>query len=157
MIAVFCVVAVVFDLMENVGRLLANQAPLGATILYYLSFCFHFGNLLSGFIVFLTIIWFTSRLAQNTEIVAMLSSGMSFTRLMRPYFLAATVLVVLSLLISHFILPKANESKVDFGGALCAREFSHQRPAHVPGNLPQCGGVFPVHHGRSQYGLPIST
>ena len=56
MIAVFCVVAVVFDLMENVGRLLANQAPLGATILYYLSFCFHFGNLLSGFIVFLTII-----------------------------------------------------------------------------------------------------
>ena len=114
MIAVFCVVAVVFDLMENVGRLLANQAPLGETILYYLSFCFHFGNLLSGFIVFLTIIWFTSRLAQNTEIVAMLGSGMSFTRLMRPYFLAATVLVGLSLLVSHFILPKANEGKVDF-------------------------------------------
>ena len=114
MIAVFCVVAVVFDLMENVGRLLANQAPLGGTLLYYLSFCFHFGNLLSGFIVFLTIIWFTSRMAQNTEIVAMLSSGMSFTRLMRPYFLASSVLVVLSLLVSHYILPKANESKVDF-------------------------------------------
>lgn len=114
MVVVFCVIAVVFDLMENVGRLLANQAPLSGTILYYLSFCFHFGNLLSGFIVFLTIIWFTSRLAQQTEIVAMLSSGMSFSRLMRPYFLAASVLVGLSLLISHFILPRANERKVDF-------------------------------------------
>ncbi len=114
MIAVFCAIAVVFDLMENLGRLISNQAPLGPTILYYLSFCFHFGNLLSGFIVFLTIIWFTSRLAHNTEIVAMLSAGMSFTRLMRPYFLAATFLVALSLLVSHFILPKANEGKVDF-------------------------------------------
>ena len=114
MVGIFCVIAVVFDLMENVGRLLTNEAPLGGTILYYLSFCFHFGNLLSGFIVFLTIIWFTSRLAQQTEIVAILSSGMSFTRLMRPYFMAATVLVILSLVISHIILPKANERKVDF-------------------------------------------
>ena len=114
MVGIFCVIAVVFDLMENIGRLLTNDAPLGGTLMYYLSFCFHFGNLLSGFIVFLTIIWFTSRLAQQTEIIALLSSGMSFTRLMRPYFIASTVLVVLSLLISHFILPKANERKVDF-------------------------------------------
>lgn len=114
MVGVFCVIAVVFDLMENVGRLMSNQAPLGGTLMYYVSFCFHFGNLLSGFIVFLTIIWFTSRLAQNTEIVAMLSSGMSFTRLMRPYFMASTVLVVMSLLVSHFLLPRANDRKVDF-------------------------------------------
>ena len=78
MIGVFCVIAVVFDLMENVGRLIENEAPLGPTILYYISFCFHFGNLLSGFIVFLTIIWFTSRLAQKSEIIAMLSGGMGF-------------------------------------------------------------------------------
>ena len=114
MVAVFCLIAVVFDLMENVGRLISNQAPLGGTVLYYLSFCFHFGNLLSGFIVFLTIIWFTSRLAQQTEIVAMLSAGMSFTRFMRPYFLAASILVILSLVISHYVLPRANERKVDF-------------------------------------------
>ncbi len=114
MVGIFCVIAVVFDLMENIGRLLSNDAPLGGTLMYYLSFCFHFGNLLSGFIVFLTIIWFTSRLAQQTEIIALLSSGMSFTRLMRPYFIASTVLVVISLLVSHFILPIANERKVDF-------------------------------------------
>ena len=114
MVGIFCVIAVVFDLMENIGRLLSNDAPLGGTLMYYLRFCFHFGNLLSGFIVFLTIIWFTSRLAQQTEIIALLSSGMSFTRLMRPYFIASTVLVVISLLVSHFILPIANERKVDF-------------------------------------------
>jgi lipopolysaccharide export system permease protein len=114
MVGIFCVVAVVFDLMENIGRLLSNEAPVWGTVLYYLSFCFHFGNLLSGFIVFLTIIWFTSRLAQQTEIVAMLSSGMSFWRLMRPYGMAATVLVAFSLLVSHFILPKANERKVEY-------------------------------------------
>lgn len=114
MVVIFCVIAVVFDLMENLGRLVSNAAPLLGTIQYYLSFCFHFGNLLSGFIVFLTIIWFTSRLAQQSEIVAMLSSGMSFSRLMRPYFLASSVLVVVSLLVSHFILPHANGRKVDF-------------------------------------------
>lgn len=114
MVGVFCVIAVVFDLMENIGRLLTNEAPLAGTLMYYLSFCFHFGNLLSGFIVFLTIIWFTSRLAQQTEIIALLSSGMSFTRLMRPYFIASSVLVALSLLVSHFILPIANERKVEF-------------------------------------------
>ena len=114
MIAVFCVIAVVFDLMENIGRLIENEAPLGPTILYYLSFCFHFGNLLSGFIVFLTIIWFTSRLAQTSEIIAMLSGGMSYWRFLRPYFLAASVLVAMSLAITHYILPRANASKVDF-------------------------------------------
>lgn len=114
MVGIFCVIAVVFDLMENIGRLLSNDAPLGGTLMYYLSFCFHFGNLLSGFIVFLTIIWFTSRLAQQTEIIAILSAGVSFTRLMRPYFIASSVLVIISLLVSHFILPQANERKVDF-------------------------------------------
>ena len=114
MIGIFCIIAVVFDLMENIGRLLTNDAPIIGTVLYYINFCFHFGNLLSGFIVFLTIIWFTSRLAQQTEIVAMLSGGMSYGRLLRPYFMASTVLVGLSLLISHVILPRTNGNKVDF-------------------------------------------
>ena len=114
MLGAFCVIAVVFDLVENVGRLIANEAPFGGTILYYLDFCFFFGNLLSGFIVFLTIVWFTSRLAQNTEIIAMLSGGMSFPRLLRPYFVAATILVTISLMLSHYVVPLANKDKLDF-------------------------------------------
>lgn len=139
MIGVFCVIAVVFDLMENIGDLLSNGAPLGETLLYYLSFCFHFGNLLSGFIVFLTIIWFTSRLAQRTEIVAMLSGGMGFTRLMRPYFVAATVLVALSLVVAHWILPQANARKVDFEFQYIHQDFhisdQHLYREVVPGTI----------------------
>lgn len=107
-------VAVVFDLVENIGRLITNEAPLWGTVKYYLAFCFFFANLLSGFIVFLTIIWFTSRLAQQTEIIAMLSGGMSFPRLLRPYFIASSALVALSLLLSHYVVPQANKDKLDF-------------------------------------------
>ena len=114
MLGLFCVIAVVFDLVENIGRLITNGAPLWETVKYYAAFCFFFANLLSGFIVFLTIVWFTSRLAQQTEIIAMLSGGMPFRRFLRPYFLAASFLVALSLLLTHLIVPLANQSKLDF-------------------------------------------
>ena len=114
MLGVFCMVVVVFDLMDSVSRLVEHNAPLGDTALYYLNVCFHFASLLSGFIVFLTIIWFTSRLAQNSEIVAMLAGGMPFKRLFRPYFMASGLLMVLALALAHVIVPKANEQKLAF-------------------------------------------
>ncbi|MFM1931269.1 MAG: hypothetical protein RL226_572 [Bacteroidota bacterium] len=115
MIGAFCIIAVVFDLSENVDDLVANEAPLDEIIFeYYLNFCLYFGNMLSSFIVFLTIILFTSRMAQQTEIVAILSGGVSFNRLLRPYFIASSFLVALSLLIAHVLLPEANKTKVDF-------------------------------------------
>lgn len=115
MIGAFCVIAVVFDLSENIDDLITNEAPLKEIFIdYYLNFFFYFGNMLSAFIVFLTIILFTSRLAQNSEIIAILSSGISFRRLMYPYFLASTFLVVLSLVIAHVVLPYANKAKVNF-------------------------------------------
>ncbi|MEO0403492.1 MAG: LptF/LptG family permease [Bacteroidota bacterium] len=122
MIAAFCVVAVVFDVSENVEDLVNSEAPLSAIILdYYVNFCLSFGNLLSSFIIFLTIILFTSRLAQNTEIVAMLSGGVSFWRILRPYLIASGFLVTISLVLAHFILPIANQNKVDF-------EFTYTKP-----------------------------
>ena len=114
MLGAFFVVAVVFDLVENLGRLLANDAPFWGTVKYYMAFCFFFGNLLSGFIVFLTIVWFTSRLAQQTEIIAMLTGGMSYKRLLRPYFIAASILVAFSLFLSHYVVPQANKDKLEF-------------------------------------------
>ena len=77
-------------------------------------FLFLFCQPVSGFIVFLTIVWFTSRLAQQTEIIAMLSGGMAFRRFLRPYFVAASVLVALSLLPTLCVVPLANQSKLDF-------------------------------------------
>lgn len=115
MIGAFCVIAVVFDLSENIDDLMLNKAPLNEIIFdYYVNFCFHFGNMLSAFIVFLAIILVTSGLAQRSEFIAMLSGGVSFSRLLRPYFIASTFLVLLSLLIAHVILPEANKTKVDF-------------------------------------------
>lgn len=115
MIGAFCVIAVVFDLSENIDDLMVNKAPLNEIIFdYYVNFCFHFGNMLSAFIVFLAIILVTSGLAQRSEFIAMLSGGVSFSRLLRPYFIASTFLVLLSLLIAHVILPEANKTKVDF-------------------------------------------
>ena len=114
MLGVFCVIVVVFDLMEHLGNLRENNAPLGETMLHYVNVCIHFGSLLSGFIVFLTIIWVTSRLAQNSEIIAMLAGGMPFKRLLRPYFVASGLILGVALALSHAIAPRVNEQKLAF-------------------------------------------
>ena len=75
---------------------------------------FHFAALLMGFVVFLTIIWFTSRLAQNSEIIAMLAGGMPFRRLFRPYFIASGFLLGLALVLNHSVVPRSNEQKLAF-------------------------------------------
>ena len=67
-----------------------------------------------GFVVFLTIIWFTSRLAQNSEIIAMLAGGMPFQRLFRPYFMASGLLLGLALVLNHSVVPRSNEQKLAF-------------------------------------------
>ena len=111
----FCVITMVFDLAENVDDMVVNNAPLGEVLLdYYVNLFFHFGSMLSAFIVFITIILVTSNLAQKSEFIAMLSGGVSFRRLLRPYFIASTFLVVLSLIVAHIILPEANKTRVDF-------------------------------------------
>lgn len=124
MVALFCVVAVIFDIAENLERLIENGAPwanvLGA---YYVSFCLALGNTLSAFIVFLTILLFTSRLAQRSEIIAVLAGGISFQRLLRPYFMASTILVVGSLFLAHIVLPFTNERKLDFEVEYIHKEF----------------------------------
>jgi len=115
MICAFVIIAVVFDISENVDDFVKSEAPLFKIIFnYYLNFCLYFGNLLSSFIIFLTIIWFTSKLAQKTEIVAILSSGISYRRFIRPYFIAASFLVICSLLLSHFIVPAAVKRQLEF-------------------------------------------
>lgn len=124
MVALFCVVAVVFDVAENLERLIDNDAPWGRVFgEYYISFCLALGNMLSAFIVFLTILLFTSRLAQRSEIIAVLAGGISFQRLMRPYLVASTFLVLGSLLFAHFILPISNQRKLDFEVEFVHKEF----------------------------------
>jgi lipopolysaccharide export system permease protein len=140
MIIAFVVIAVVFDVSENVDDLLQSSAPLYKILIdYYLNFAFYFANLLSSFIIFLTIIWFTSKLAQRSEIIAMLCGGIPYSRILRPYFIAAGVLVTISLLLTHYVVPKANRTKYDFEvqylkGALTVAEQNIHREIE-PGTI----------------------
>jgi len=115
MIGAFVIIAVVFDISENIDELLKSRAPWHKIIIdYYVNFCFYYATLLSSFIVFLTIIWFTSKLAQQSEVIAMLSGGISYLRFVRPYFIAATILVAFLLLLTHVVVPHANRVKYEF-------------------------------------------
>lgn len=121
----FVVIAVVFDVSENIDDLMKSGAPFHEVLIdYYLNFCFYFGNLLSSFIVFLAIIWVTSKMAQQTEIVALHSSGVSLGRIMVPYFIAAAILVTVSVVLSHFVVPYANRTKYEFELKYLKGDFS---------------------------------
>lgn len=115
MIGAFVLIAIVVDVSENIDDLVKTEASVSQILSeYYLNFCFYFGTLLSPFIIFLSIIWFTSKLAQQSELIAMLSGGITYRRIVLPYFISATFLVVLSLWLSHAVVPKANKRKLDF-------------------------------------------
>ncbi len=107
--------AVVFDVSERIEDFLRTKPPLSAILFdYYQNFVYFYSNLFSSLIVFISVIFFTSKLAQNSEVIAILSSGISFPRFLRPYLIAATVLTILSLYSNHFVLPHANKRLLEF-------------------------------------------
>ncbi|NPD46689.1 MULTISPECIES: LptF/LptG family permease [unclassified Lentimicrobium] len=108
-------VIIVFDLSEKIQDLLENKAPLYEIIFsYYLNFLPYFINLFSYLFVFISVIFFTSKLATNTEIIAILSSGVSFRRLLRPYMIAATFLALMSFVLGNFVIPHTNVKMREF-------------------------------------------
>lgn len=114
-LVVIMLIAVVFDISEKTEDFTKMSATAKEIVLdYYVNFVIYYSNLFSGLLIFLAVLLFTSRLAHRTEIVAMLSSGVSFPRIMWPYFLAATVLTGLSLVINHKVLPEANKVRLGF-------------------------------------------
>ncbi len=108
-------IAIVFDISEKIDDFLEKDAPIKAIVFdYYLNFIPYFGNLFSPLFVFISVIFFTSRMAGNTEIVAILASGISFKRFLLPYMIAATVLAGISLYLNNSILPHANVKRTNF-------------------------------------------
>jgi len=108
-------ISVVFDASEKVDDFAKFHAPLNAILFdYYLNFVIYFSNSFSFLIIFISVIFFTSKLAKNNEIVAVLCSGVSFNRLLLPFFISATVLASLSVYLNHFIIPDANKSRLAF-------------------------------------------
>lgn len=114
-IALILSIAVVFDLNEKIDNFVEHNAPLQGIIFeYYLNFIPYFANLFSALFVFIAVIFFTSKLAENSEIIAMFSCGMSLKRLMRPYMISAAVIAILSYGLSSYVIPKGSVVRLDF-------------------------------------------
>lgn len=106
-------IVVMFDINEKLDAFL--KAPLHATIVdYFLNFIPYFANQFAPLFTFIAVIFFTSKLAMHNEIVAMLSSGMSFRRLLRPYMVSATVIAAASFVLSAYIIPPANVKRINY-------------------------------------------
>lgn len=108
-------IAIVFDYNENIDKFTTNNAPLKGIIFdYYLNFVPYFSNLFSPLFVFISVIFFTSKLAENSEIIAMMSTGMSFERLMRPYMISAAIIALLSFVLGSYVIPQGSEKRLNF-------------------------------------------
>ena len=109
MLLLFIPIGIVIDVSEKVNKMLENKVPFKEIANYYFYFVIHFANFLFPIFLFLSIIWFTSKLANKTEIIAILSSGISFNRFLRPYLIGATIVSLGALIMGFFLAPKANE------------------------------------------------
>ena len=108
-------IAIVFDVNENLAKFSTYGAPLKAIVFdYYANFVPYFSNLFSPLFVFIAVIFFTSKLAGNSEIIAMLAAGVSFKRLLRPYMISAALIAVVNLALGAYVIPKGNIVRQDF-------------------------------------------
>ncbi|QNL47784.1 LptF/LptG family permease [Olivibacter sp. SDN3] len=113
--AIFTVVAVIFDISERLDDFLKRNAPLDKIIFeYYAGFIPFYLNFLSPLINFIAVIFFTAKMADQTEIVPILNGGMSFKRFLRPYFIAASVICVVTFIFNIYIIPRTNKLKIGF-------------------------------------------
>ena len=108
-------ISIVFDVNENLAKFSTYNAPLKAIVFdYYANFVPYFANLFSPLFVFIAVIFFTSKLAGNSEIIAMLAAGVSFKRLLRPYMVSAALIAAVNFYLGGYVIPKGNQVKMDF-------------------------------------------
>jgi len=114
-IALIITIAVVFDVNEWIDNFINNKAPVKAIVFdYYANFIPYFSNLFSPLFVFIAVIFFTSKLAENSEIIAMMSTGMSFKRLLRPYMISAAIISIMTYGMGAYVIPKGNVTRLNF-------------------------------------------
>ncbi|NOQ73655.1 MAG: LptF/LptG family permease [Crocinitomix sp.] len=115
MLFLLMAISIVFDLSEKLNDFIANGAPWDEIIfVYYSNFFVNYGAQFSYLLNFISVIYFTSKMAGNTEIVPILSSGVGFNRFLRPYFISATILVIATILVYNFVLPASNAARIEF-------------------------------------------
>ena len=117
-------IVIIFDISEKIDDFVSKEAPLRAIVFdYYVNFVPYFMNMFSPLFVFITVIFFTSKMAADTEIVAILSCGISFHRMMVPYIFSATLIAIFSLCLNLFIIPDANKTRLEFENQYIKQRF----------------------------------
>jgi lipopolysaccharide export system permease protein len=120
-------ISVIFDLSEKIDNFMENNATWKQVVFkYYFNFIPYFAVLFSSLFTFITVIFFTSRMAYRSEIIAIISSGMSFHRLLIPYFVSAFVIAIFSFVLSDAVIPHANIIRLDF-----EEQYIHNAPQSV--------------------------
>lgn len=114
MLVLFIPIGITVNLAEKIGKILEFEVPLIEVLIYYMNFTIYFTNLLFPLFLFLAVIWFTSKLANNTEIIVFLSSGVSFWRFLRPYLIGATIVTIGALILSQYLAPSASKGFNEF-------------------------------------------
>lgn len=131
-IAMIIVIVVIFDYVEKADNFLQYKAPMKEIIFdYYLNFIPFFVNQFSGLFTFIAVIFFTSRLAYQTEIIAILSAGVSFKRLMWPYFVGALIISAFSLTLNLWIIPISQRKVVSFEQMYLKKRQNNQFDKHI--------------------------
>ena len=121
------------DVSENIGHFVSREAPLNAIIFdYYVNFIPFFVNMFSALFTFIAVVFFTSRMAANSEIVAILSSGISLKRLLVPYLLCAVLIGLVNVYLSNVTIPKVNKPRIAFEQEFTKRPFfNRDRNIHI--------------------------
>lgn len=153
-------IVIIFDLSEKVDKFVTNQAPLRLIIFqYYANFIPYFVNMFSPMFVFITVIFFTSKMAANTEIIAILAGGISFKRLMWPYFVSAAAIVAFSLILNLYVIPPCNKGRLAFEQKYVKKKYENfSRNVHYqisPGNFLYVQSFAPSNN--TAYGFSLET
>lgn len=114
-ILLLAVIIIIFDISERIDDFLEKSAPLKAIVFdYYLNFLPYFVNMFSALFTFIAVVFFTSRMAANTEIIAILNGGVSFWRMLRPYLISSVFITMLSFVLMNYIIPHTNRTMREF-------------------------------------------
>ncbi len=131
-IMILAVIACVIDLSEKLNDFIEHKAPISAVLNYFKNFIPHISALLFPLFIFIATIFFTSKLAYKSEIIAILASGVSFQRFLRPYVVGAAFLCVLSYCANHWVVPAANRQRLDFENKYVhGKTFASDRNVHL--------------------------
>ncbi len=132
-ITLILLIVIVFDISEKIDDFLEHELSLKTIIIeYYLNFIPYFTNLFSPLFIFISVIFFTSKMASNTEIIALFNSGISFSRLLKPFIVSALLLACISFFLGHFIIPSSNSKRINFENKYIKnKRYSNEKNIHM--------------------------